>query len=83
MSTWRGVTIVAATVGVMTQTRSLEGRSLGMSTYLRLPEVSRLRLLEPGDKFRHRMGRTETTGEFEGAVRRAPGGRQASMKLCR
>ena len=35
----------------MTQTRSLEGRSLGMRTSLRLPEVSRLRLLEPGTSF--------------------------------
>jgi len=40
-----------AAVGVMTQTRSLEGRSLGMCPSLRLPEVSRLRLLEPGTSF--------------------------------
>ncbi len=40
-----------AAVGVMTQTRSLEGRSLGMCPSLRRPEVSRLRLWEPGTSF--------------------------------
>jgi hypothetical protein len=51
---WIGMTIAPAVTGrsllesPSTQVRSLEGRPLGMSSSLMLPESSRLRLLELG-----------------------------------
>ena len=56
MSKWIGMTIAPAATGrslesPSTQGRSLEGRPLGMSSSLMLPESSRLRLLELGSSF--------------------------------
>ena len=57
MSKWIGMTIAPAVTGrsllesPSTQARSLEGRPLGMSSALMLPESSRLRLLELGSSF--------------------------------
>jgi hypothetical protein len=54
MSKWIGMTIAPAVTGrsllesPSTQVRSLEGRPLGISSSLMLPESSRLRLLELG-----------------------------------
>ena len=46
-----------------TPVRSLEGRPLGMSSTLILPELSRLRLLEPGVEPRDRIRRTEASDD--------------------
>jgi hypothetical protein len=57
MSKWIGMTIAPAVTGrsllesPSTQVRSLEGRPLGMSSSLMLPESSRLSLLELGSSF--------------------------------
>jgi hypothetical protein len=57
VSKWIGMTIAPAVTGrsllesPSTQVRSLEGRLLGMSSSLMLPESSRLRLLELGSSF--------------------------------
>ena len=57
MSKWIGMTIAPAVTGrsllesPSTQARSLEGRSLGMSSSLMLSESSRLRQLELGSGF--------------------------------
>jgi len=57
MSKWIGMTIAPAVSGrsllesSSTQVQSLEGRVLGMSSSLMLPESSRLRLLELGSGF--------------------------------
>ena len=57
MSKWIGMTIAPAVTGRSllkshsTQVRGLEGRPLGMSSSLMLPESSRLRLLELGSSF--------------------------------
>jgi len=57
MSKWIGMTIAPAVTGrsllksPSTQVRSLEGRSLGMSSSLMLSESSRLRQLELGSGF--------------------------------
>jgi hypothetical protein len=48
MSKWIGMTIAPAVTG---RFRSLEGRPLGMSSSVMLPESARLRLLEPGSSF--------------------------------
>ena len=45
MSKWIGMTIAPAVTG---RFRSLEGRPLGMSSSVMLPESARLRLLELG-----------------------------------
>ena len=49
MSKWIGMTIAPAA-------RSLEGRPLGMSCSVMLPEPSRLRLLELGSSFVTALG---------------------------
>ena len=57
MSKWIGMTIAPAVTGrsllesPSNQVRSLEGRLLGMSSSLMLPDSSRLRLLELGSSF--------------------------------
>jgi len=57
MSNWIGMTIAPAGTGrsllesPSTQVRSLEGRPLGTSSSLMLPESSRLSLLELGSSF--------------------------------
>jgi hypothetical protein len=57
MSKWIGLTIAPAVTGrsllesPSTPVRSLEGRPLGMSSSLMLPESSRLGLLELGSSF--------------------------------
>ena len=57
MSEWIGMTIAPAVTGrsllesPSTQVRGLEGRPLGMSNSLMLPESSRLRLLDLGSGF--------------------------------
>ena len=57
MSEWIGLTIAPAVTGrsllesPSTPVRSLEGRPLGMSSSLMLPESSRLRLLDLGSGF--------------------------------
>ncbi len=48
MSKWIGMTIAPAVTG---RFRSLEGRPLGMSSSVMLPESARLRLLELGSSF--------------------------------
>jgi hypothetical protein len=48
MSKWIGLTIAPAVTG---RFRSLEGRPLGMSRSVMLPESARLRLLELGSSF--------------------------------
>jgi hypothetical protein len=48
MSKWIGMTIAPAVTG---RFRSLEGRPLGMSYSVMLPESARLRLLELGSSF--------------------------------
>jgi hypothetical protein len=48
MSKWIGMTIAPAVTG---RFRSLEGRPLGMSCSVMLPESARLRLLELGSSF--------------------------------
>ena len=48
MSKWIGMTIAPAVTG---RFRSLEGRPLGMSSSVMLPESARLRLLELGASF--------------------------------
>ena len=48
MSRWIGMTIAPAVTG---RFRSLEGRPLGMSSSVMLPESARLRLLELGSSF--------------------------------
>ena len=48
MSKWIGMTIAPAVTG---RFQSLEGRPLGMSSSVMLPESARLRLLEPGSSF--------------------------------
>jgi hypothetical protein len=63
VSKWIGMTIAPAVTGrsllesPSTQVRSLEGRLLGMSSSLMLPECSRLRLLEqrPSDSRPHEL----------------------------
>ena len=57
MSKWIGMTIAPAVTGrsllesPSTEVRGLEGRPLGLSSSLMLPESSRLRLLELGSSF--------------------------------
>jgi hypothetical protein len=57
MSKWIGMTIAPAVTGrsllesPSTEVRSLEGRPLGMSNSVMLPESARLRLLELGSSF--------------------------------
>jgi hypothetical protein len=48
MAKWIGMTIAPAVTG---RFRSLEGRPLGMSSSVMLPESARLRLLELGSSF--------------------------------
>jgi hypothetical protein len=48
MSKWIGMTIAPAVTG---RFRSLEGRPVGMSCSVMLPESARLRLLELGSSF--------------------------------
>ena len=48
MSRWIGMTLAPALTG---RFRSLEGRPLGMSSSVMLPESARLRLLELGSSF--------------------------------
>jgi hypothetical protein len=48
MSKWIGMTIAPAVTG---RFRSLEGRALGMSSSVMLPESAKLRLLELGSSF--------------------------------
>ena len=48
MPRWIGMTIAPAVTG---RFRSLEGRPLGMSSSVMLPESARLRLLELGSSF--------------------------------
>ena len=76
MSKWIGMTIAPAVTGrsllesPSTQARSLEGRPLGMSSALMLPESSRLRLLELGSSFVTALGeqRQPMTGLMTAAV---------------
>ena len=56
-----------------TQARSLERRSLAMYSSLRLPDRSRLRLLDPPRRLAAASGRTEATDvRLEGEARLAP-----------
>ena len=56
-----------------TQARSLERRSLAMYSSLRLPDRSRLRLLDPPRRLAAASGGTEASNvRVEGAVRLAP-----------
>jgi hypothetical protein len=69
MSTWIGLTIAPVVTGrsllesPSTPVRSLEGRPLGMSSSLMLPESSRLRLLELGSSFVTALGGTAATDD--------------------
>ncbi len=62
MSKWVGMTIAAVVTGrsllesPSTQARNLEGRPLGMSSVLMLPDPSRLRLSELGSSFVTTLG---------------------------
>jgi hypothetical protein len=85
MSKWIGMTVAPAVTG---RFRSLEGRPLGMSSSVMLPESARLRLSELGSSFVTALAEQrqpmngllipqprrwwELLQEFEGAVRLVP-----------
>jgi hypothetical protein len=94
MSKWIGMTIA-----VTSRFRSLEGRPVGMSCSVMLPESARLRLLELGSSFVTALTaqRPPMTGllipqprrrwweaqEFEGGVRLVPRDHDAAKMLHR
>jgi hypothetical protein len=91
VSKWIGMTIAPAVTGrsllesPSTQVRSLEGRLLGTSSSLMLPESSRLRLLELGSSFVAALGdqRQPMTGLMTthlGLLSRAPERRMPSNR---